>query len=288
MSEQTNIILLCIVKIQSADGVTLSVKGTIITNTFLAAIAVTVVVITNREPCTEIALCESTVLLQDVFIYGDVRCENCVNINSVLTTTVHHLHDPVELTCICDLVHAVASRIGCGFVVITHQTEAVLVFRMYTAGSIAAVHAGAVHEIVTGAVLFHIVVGFLCAVTVLVAIVHRHAIRHRVILHTEFLTPDFAGVEFLTHSAALTKEICHLTGLELCGGFAENIGGCAIIRTNCIAGEYITVKVTIDDHTFKIISAHASGSILIRHIATAYAVCDCAVIIVAAHAADTI
>ena len=124
LSEQTDTILLCIIKIQSADGMSLSIKCAVVVNIFLIDIAVTVIAITDREPITEIALCESTVLVQDVFIYGNVRCKNgiCFSI-----TSIYMLHEPVELTCICDLVHAVPVSISCRLILTAAITETVCI-----------------------------------------------------------------------------------------------------------------------------------------------------------------
>ena len=128
----------------------------------------------------------------------------------------------------------------------------------------------------------------MCIDKVTAAHSHLFAVQYRIGILTDGLTPDLAAVDCFAHSTALTKEVCHLAGLELCGGLSENIDVCAVFRADCITGEYSAVIVAVCDCARRIAAAHAADIIFICHTAAVCAVGDCARIIVAAHAADRI
>ena len=90
-SKQTDIFCSVIIEIQSADGVTLSVKYT----------EITIVVISNGCPISP-AFCLVAVTAGDIaLIDGDIRCEDSVQ---TVFTVVHLVCEPVQLTGVADLV----------------------------------------------------------------------------------------------------------------------------------------------------------------------------------------
>ena len=90
-SKQTDIFCSVIIEIQSADGVTLSVKYT----------EITIVVISNRCPISP-AFCLVAVTAGDIaLIDGDICCDDSVQ---TVFTVVHLVCKPVQLTGVADLV----------------------------------------------------------------------------------------------------------------------------------------------------------------------------------------
>ena len=276
LSEQTDITLPCIVKIQSADGVSLSVKSAVVANIFLSAIVVTVIVVTDREPFTEVRAItiECAIRIQDIFVYRDIICEDRIIISiadfrSLQFHAVHQLHEPVQLTAVCDLVYAVLVSIS----------------RRLIRSFAVCIRAEAVHI----GMYLHIALGVAveCTAAFALALINLISAKYRISILTDGLTPDMENIAFLVRFClGGLEEICHLAGLELCGGLAEGGGGYTFIHTNRIACEYIAIVVAVCDCAIKTVAAHAADLCTTRHIAAVCAVCDCTRVIHAAHAAD--